>query len=436
MAIYRIATANSYTGTINRIAQRTVELTQSQEKLASGKRVLRATDDPVAATLAEREQNRLQRVQADLRSLDRSKAALTQAESAMSDGVELMHTIKELMVQAGNTTLTASDRASIAQQLRGLREQLIDVANTQDSEGNALFGGLGSLTSNGKAFVDVYSVTPGVQYQAVAGQAAATETALPSRTDGAYAFMRNLTGNGTFVVSHVTGEVTATVGSVVGATNSNVLPYDPDPAVTAQGYYTVDFALDGSPSPRLTAQVYITEKVPPGSGSSSPVGLPFDLGEYNNTPLDVSGRSLQFEGVQIDLNGVATPGAQLRLDPSQTSDLFASIQSAIDVLEDPGATNGAARITQVLTQVNEELGSGLDRMLLVQGRLGEWLRRADNMDANLQNREVDHKAQLSNLTDLDMVQGISDFQNQQTGLQAALQSYGQIQKLSLFQYIA
>src|SRR5574343_924238 len=109
MAIYRIATANSYTGTINRIAQRTVELTQSQEKLASGKRVLRATDDPVAATLAEREQNRLQRVQADLRSLDRSKAALTQAESAMSDGVELMHTIKELMVQAGNTTLTASD---------------------------------------------------------------------------------------------------------------------------------------------------------------------------------------------------------------------------------------------------------------------------------------------------------------------------------------
>jgi flagellar hook-associated protein 3 FlgL len=34
-----------------------------------------------------------------------------------------------------------------------------------------------------------------------------------------------------------------------------------------------------------------------------------------------------------------------------------------------------------------------------------------------------------------MVQGISDFQNQQTGLQAALQSYAQVQRLSLFQYI-
>ena len=35
-----------------------------------------------------------------------------------------------------------------------------------------------------------------------------------------------------------------------------------------------------------------------------------------------------------------------------------------------------------------------------------------------------------------MVKGISDFESQQLGLQAALQSYGQVQKLSLFQYIA
>jgi flagellar hook-associated protein 3 FlgL len=36
---------------------------------------------------------------------------------------------------------------------------------------------------------------------------------------------------------------------------------------------------------------------------------------------------------------------------------------------------------------------------------------------------------------MDMVKGISDFNNLQTGYQAALQTYAQVQKLSLFNFI-
>jgi flagellar hook-associated protein 3 FlgL len=35
-----------------------------------------------------------------------------------------------------------------------------------------------------------------------------------------------------------------------------------------------------------------------------------------------------------------------------------------------------------------------------------------------------------------MIKGISEFQNAQVGYQAALQSYAQVQKLSLFNYIS
>jgi flagellar hook-associated protein 3 FlgL len=34
-----------------------------------------------------------------------------------------------------------------------------------------------------------------------------------------------------------------------------------------------------------------------------------------------------------------------------------------------------------------------------------------------------------------MVKAISEFQNQQTGYQAAMQTYASVQKMSLFQYI-
>jgi flagellar hook-associated protein 3 FlgL len=41
----------------------------------------------------------------------------------------------------------------------------------------------------------------------------------------------------------------------------------------------------------------------------------------------------------------------------------------------------------------------------------------------------------SSAEDADMVQAISEFQNQQTGYQAALQSYASVQRMSLFDYI-
>jgi flagellar hook-associated protein 3 FlgL len=36
---------------------------------------------------------------------------------------------------------------------------------------------------------------------------------------------------------------------------------------------------------------------------------------------------------------------------------------------------------------------------------------------------------------MDMVKGLSDFQNQQTAYDAALKTYAQVQHLSLFQYV-
>ncbi len=439
MSLYRVSTANSYDATLNRINQRTAELTQTQEKLSAGKRVLRASDDPVAATLAEREGNRLSRVQADLRALERSRSSLVQAESTLGNAVDLMHRFKELMVQGGNAALSATDRRSIAQEMSGLRDQLLNLANAQDSEGNALFGGLGVTNTLGKPFADVYGTNPGVDFQAIGGQGAATETGLPNRVDGQYALMRNLTGNGTFTVANVSGNVLVTDGGVVGAVNAGVLPYNPALAATTppgvQGRYELTVADNPGPPATLTLEVVrIDQKADPADPDVLTAVDSIDLGPYTpGQSLNLSNVSVQFEGLQLTLSGSAQPGDRIDLAPSEAGDLFASMQRAIDALQSDGSSTYR---TQELGRVHEETQTGLDRLLLVRGRLGEYLRRADSLEARLQDREVDHEKQLSNLTDLDMVKGDSQFKNQQLGLQAALQSYAQVQKLSLFQYIA
>ena len=110
------------------------------------------------------------------------------------------------------------------------------------------------------------------------------------------------------------------------------------------------------------------------------------------------------------------------------------MQRAIDTLEDTGLS--ATARTAALAHVNADLQTGQDRLLLVRGRLGELLQRADSIDSMLQDRSLAGQQALSQLTDLDMVRAISDFQTRQLGLQAALQSYAQVQRLSLFQFIA
>jgi len=434
MSLYRISTANAYDSTIARINQRSTELAQTQEHLSAGKRVLRATDDPVAATLAERENNRLQRTQADLRALERSRSSMEQVESTLGNMVDAMHRIKELVVQGGNTTLSNSDRKSIAEELRGLRDQLLNLANTQDTEGNALLGGLGVINTLGKPFADVYGLSNDVQFQAIGGQTASSEVSIPSRVDGQFTVMRNMTGNGTFVASHLAGNLHIATGSVVDNTaiNGNVLPYDP--AATPQGYYQLDVVQDATVSPpHLNLQVTRVDK---NTGTATVLAPATDLGQDTGKPISLSNVSVQFEGLQVTLSGSAAVGAQLRLDPSQPDDLFATVQRAIDALEDTTQANPGPHLTQELGRVHDELSTGLDRLSLVRGRAGEYLNRADTIDSQLQDRQVAHENAVSNLTDLDMVKGISDFQSQQTGLQAALQSYAQVQKLSLFQYIA
>ena len=82
----------------------------------------------------------------------------------------------------------------------------------------------------------------------------------------------------------------------------------------------------------------------------------------------------------------------------------------------------------------------LDRIsfheLSMRSRVGETLTRIDNATGRLDDQRLAAKTERSNAEDLDMVEALSEFQNKQTGYDAALKSYSLVQKLSLFNYIS
>ena len=288
----------------------------------------------------------------------------------------------------------------------------------------------------------------GVQFQALAGQAAATEVALPGRVNGDFALMRLPSGDGLFEIGHGNGQVLV----------SGITVRDRD-ALNATGFFNqppanVDFSLrvTWNELEGLNLEVLRSDAVAPLR--TIPLGNP-QSGEVVNIRQALGASSVAFRdevttpnleyGFEVQLDGIVSmpdplPSssltlARVELRSSQPSgDLFSTLQRAIDTLENTNL-NSTGR-TQELGRVHQEMQTGQDRLLLVRGRLGELLRRADSIEGLLQDRSVAGQRELSNLTDLDMVKGISEFQTQQLGLQAALQSYAQVQRLSLFQFIA
>lgn len=405
--MFRISTANAYNRTIEQLGARQAELAQQQERLSTGKRVQKASDDPVAATLAETAQNRLSRVQADLRTLEASRTSLQQAESGLAESGELIQRVRDLLVTAGNATFTDAEREDVARQLEGLREQLIAVANRTDSGGRTLFGGLGGAAV---PFVDLYGPGgAGVQFNGQRGQAAAGNNALPSALDGDAIWMRVPQGNGSFTLSlpnSNTGGVSTSMGEVTDAT------------LLTGASYRVDFADVGG------VIQYTVTNVGTGLPVAGQAGVPYE-----------PGKSVEFDGLSFTMNGNAAAGDRIDIAPvTGPTDLFSVVQNAVDALRYGGANESAHR-TQALARALTEVDASHDRVLLARGRTGEWLNRADSLNGLMEDRTVDLKAEKSRLEDMDLVKGISDFQQQQVALEAAIKSYAQVQRLSLFNSI-
>ncbi len=393
----RLGSADRYASAVRQLTARQGQLSSLQEQLSAGKRVLRPSDDPTAAAQAERANTRLSRVATDQRALEAQRNSVSTAEAALGHASSAMQDFRALVIQAGNAALAPSDRASIAQQLTGLRAQLLELANSDDSNGMPLFAGLGS---SARPFADAGG---GVVFDGLAGQAAAGAQSVPAALDGHATWMDVPSGNGVFSIarSPADASVFSDAGQVV----------DPS-ALTGHGY-RIEFSTAGG-----TTQYDVIDST---GGAVVQSGQPYQAGQ-----------AIRFDGISLSAGGTPMAGDALTVAPSQRIGLFGVLDQAIAAVRD--APNGAA-ISHGVAQALAQLDSGLNRLLAARGIAGELLNRIDCISDRQSVRSVQLQADRSRAEDLDMVQAISEFQNTQTAYSAALGSYAQIQKLSLFNFI-
>jgi flagellar hook-associated protein 3 FlgL len=134
--------AGHYAG-VRRLTSLSRQLAEVQQQIATGKKVLKPSDAPVAFARAATLKRADAMADVQRRAMDAAQARLSASEVALSGIAELVMRARELALAGANDTLTASDRATLAAEVRELAATARGLAEARGSDGEALFAGVG-----------------------------------------------------------------------------------------------------------------------------------------------------------------------------------------------------------------------------------------------------------------------------------------------------
>lgn len=130
----------------NKKAQKTLlntnnNLNQSQQKLASGKRVNSAKDDVAALQIIDRLSAQIQGLNQGNRNANDGIALMQTAEGAMDEMTNMLSRVRELAVQSANGVYSDTDRAAMQQEAQSLSDEINRIANNTTFAGEKILAG-------------------------------------------------------------------------------------------------------------------------------------------------------------------------------------------------------------------------------------------------------------------------------------------------------
>ena len=180
---------------------------QLTAELSSGARVNSLSDDPLAAGENVGLLNQIQRDDSFTQTASLVQGQLQVADSALGSVVSQLTQAISLATSADNGTLNQSDRQSIANQIAGIRDEVVSLANTS-YQGQYIFGG---------------SQTASAPFTISGAMSAATAT-----YNGDAVVNHLMTPNGQMIQLNVPGDqifTSAGANSVLGALNQLVADF-------------------------------------------------------------------------------------------------------------------------------------------------------------------------------------------------------------------
>ena len=399
----RMSTVQIFNQGVNNLLDRQADVTKTQEQLASGKRIMNASEDPAGTARTLDITSQLARIDAYQRNTVAVQSSLNLEESALGSVVNDLQRARDLTIQANNATMTGADRRSIAVELSAILESIIATANTQDASGEYIFAGFQSET---RPFTQTSS---GATYNGDDGQRfmqVSANVQIAASNSGSDVFMSAAAGNGRFDYrgsANNTG--TATVTATSAAAN-----YVPET-------YTLAF-IQANPTDPITYTVTGDTSGQVATGTYTPGG------------------AITFANGEIQLSGTPVSGDAFTISSSPRQDVFTTLKDLVGTMT--SATDSEASGTLVHNEASRgiiNIDNAIEKILTVQADVGTRMRRAEMQTDTNEAFNYQLQETLSGLQDLDYAEAISRLNIQMLALQAAQQTFAKTQNMSLFNYL-
>jgi flagellar hook-associated protein 3 FlgL len=373
-------------------------IAQTQNHIGSNLSFTTASENPSAAGSVNNYKQALAQSQQYGTNAISAQTNLSTEDNAISQVQTQLQTLRGLALQANSGTLNNTNRAAIATQAVQIQNSLLALANTQNGNGEYIFGGFASqtqpftLSATGAA----YNGDQGQrQVQIAAGQTVA------DGDNGNTVFTQIKTGNGTFTV---TAAAINTGSGIVGATTVS------NPAAYNGGTYAINFTAPG------TYQVLQGVTV-------------VSTGTYTD------GGTIAFNGVQVTLSGQPATGDSFSVAPSSNQSLFTTVQNLVSALQT--GVSSASSSTSLNNSINSAINN-IDQALAqtsnVRASIGGRLNTITTQQSVAGTQQVQLQQSISTLQSLDYASALTTLTQQNTTLSAALQAYNLTKGLTLFKF--
>ena len=114
---------------------------QAIERLSSGLRINNASDDASGSAIASKMEAQVRSLGVAIRNGHDAISMTQTAEGALGEMENILQRVRELAVQAGNSTLSTSDRTAIQEEITALTSEMNSIASTTNFNGVKLLDG-------------------------------------------------------------------------------------------------------------------------------------------------------------------------------------------------------------------------------------------------------------------------------------------------------
>lgn len=405
----RVSTNQFQQVAINSMSDQQAKLSKVQQQVATGQRIVKPSDDPVAASKIVKMSDVISNVEQFQHNISTARAKLSLEEGVLANVVDVFHRLRELTIQANNDSQTSETRGFIAEEMSQLLDEVVGLANSTDSNGEYVFSG-----NKGRSKPFTEKSEGGFDYHGDDGQrfiSIGPRRQIAVNDSGSDVFREIRDGNGKFNVFE-------------SPDNKGDGIIDPGTATADYNGSTYAIVFDKrtsiDPNEPITYSV-VDDKgnviVPPGQ-------------KYSEDS------TIEFNGVQTFIRGTPAAGDYFVVRPSFHQDVFTTVQQYIAELRHGQGTDAAhAMLHNHTNQFLNGLDQALGRTLEVRANIGARLNAMDSQESINDALRLQMKEILSDVQDLDYGEAVSRLNLKLSGLEASQKAFTRVQGISLFNYL-